>query len=162
MSTAGTDLAAEAALRAECSLDVPWGVVERFSTLLRSSGNDQERAAIDYLTEVGLPAIEAYEHDLLAYATAALREVPGLRLIGTARAKASVLSFLLGQVHPHDAGTVLDREGIAVRTGHLCAQPLMRRFGVTALVRASLALYNRREDVDALVAGLHKVRELFG
>ena len=119
-------------------------------------------AAIDYLTEVGLPAIESYEHDLLAYATAALREVPGLRLIGTARAKASVLSFLLGQVHPHDAGTVLDREGIAVRTGHLCAQPLMRRFGVTALVRASLALYNRREDVDALVAGLHKVRELFG
>ena len=119
-------------------------------------------AAIDYLTEVGLPAIESYEHDLLAYATAALREVPGLRLIGTARAKASVLSFLVGQVHPHDAGTVLDREGIAVRTGHLCAQPLMRRFGVTALVRASLALYNRREDVDALVAGLHKVRELFG
>jgi cysteine desulfurase/selenocysteine lyase len=118
-------------------------------------------AAIDYVSAVGLPAIAAYEHELLAYATEALRGVPGLRLIGTAKEKASVLSFLLGEVHPHDIGTVLDREGIAIRTGHHCAQPLMRRLGVPATARASLAFYNSREDIDALVAGLHKVREVF-
>ncbi len=118
-------------------------------------------AAIDYVSGLGLSAIAAYEHDLLGYATEALRTVPGLRLIGTAKEKASVLSFLLGEVHPHDVGTVLDREGIAIRTGHHCAQPLMRRLGVAATARASLALYNTREDVDALVAGLHKVREVF-
>ena len=119
-------------------------------------------AAIDYVSALGLPAIAAHEHDLLAYATEALREVPGLRLIGTAKEKASVLSFLFGEVHPHDIGTILDREGIAIRTGHHCAQPLMRRLGVAATARASLAFYNRREDIDALVAGLHKVREVFG
>ena len=119
-------------------------------------------AAIDYVSALGLPAIAAHEHDLLSYATEALRQVPGLRLIGTAKEKASVLSFLLGEVHPHDIGTVLDREGIAIRTGHHCAQPLMRRLGVAATARASLAFYNRREDVDALVSGLHKVREVFG
>ncbi len=118
-------------------------------------------AAIDYVSDLGLDAIAAYEHDLLSYATDALRKVPGLRLIGTAEEKASVLSFLLGEVHPHDIGTVLDREGIAIRTGHHCAQPLMRRLGIAATARASLAFYNRREDVDALVAGLHKVREVF-
>jgi cysteine desulfurase/selenocysteine lyase len=118
-------------------------------------------AAIDYVSRLGLSAIAAYEHDLLGYATEALRTVPGLRLIGTAKEKASVLSFLLGDVHPHDVGTVLDREGIAIRTGHHCAQPLMRRLGVAATARASLATYNTREDVDALVAGLHKVREVF-
>src|SRR5438128_1335729 len=118
-------------------------------------------AAIDYVRGVGVDAIAAHEHDLLTYATEALRKVAGLRLIGTAKEKASVLSFLLGDVHPHDIGTVLDREGIAIRTGHHCAQPLMRRLGVAATARASLALYNRREDVDALVAGLHKVREVF-
>ncbi len=118
-------------------------------------------AAIDYVSGLGLDAIAAHEHDLLTYATEALRKVPGLRLIGTAKEKASVLSFLLGDVHPHDIGTVLDREGIAIRTGHHCAQPLMRRLGVAATARASLAFYNRREDVDALVAGLHKVREVF-
>ena len=118
-------------------------------------------AAIDYVRGVGVDAIAAHEHDLLTYATEALREISGLRLIGTAKEKASVLSFLLGDVHPHDIGTVLDREGIAIRTGHHCAQPLMRRLGVAATARASLALYNRREDVDALVAGLHKVREVF-
>ena len=118
-------------------------------------------AAIDYVSGLGLSAIAAHEHDLLGYATEALRTVPGLRLIGTAKEKASVLSFLLGDVHPHDVGTVLDREGIAIRTGHHCAQPLMRRLGVAATARASLALYNTREDVDALVAGLHKVREVF-
>jgi cysteine desulfurase/selenocysteine lyase len=118
-------------------------------------------AAIDYVNGVGLHAIAAYEHALLDYATDALKRVPGLRLIGTAKEKASVLSFLLGDIHPHDIGTVLDREGIAIRTGHHCAQPLMRRLGVAATARASLAFYNRREDVDALVAGLHKVREVF-
>ncbi len=118
-------------------------------------------AAIDYVSALGLSAIAAHEHGLLAYATEALRRVPGLRLIGTAKEKASVLSFLLGDVHPHDIGTVLDREGIAIRTGHHCAQPLMRRLGVAATARASLAFYNRREDVDALVLGLHKVLEVF-
>ena len=118
-------------------------------------------AAIDYVSGVGLSAIAAYEHELLGYATEALRTVPGLRLVGTAKEKASVLSFLLGDVHPHDVGTVLDRQGIAIRTGHHCAQPLMRRLGVAATARASVAFYNRREDVDALLAGLHKVREVF-
>jgi cysteine desulfurase/selenocysteine lyase len=119
-------------------------------------------AAIDYLEALGLPAIAAYEHELLAYGTAALLEVPGLRLIGTAREKAAVLSFVLGDIHPHDVGTVLDREGIAIRTGHHCAQPLMKRFGVAATARASLACYNRREEIDALVSGLHRVREILG
>jgi cysteine desulfurase / selenocysteine lyase len=119
-------------------------------------------AAIDYVSALGLPAIAAHEHDLLAYATKALQQIPELRLIGTANEKAGVLSFLFGDVHPHDIGTVLDREGIAIRTGHHCAQPLMRRLGVAATARASLAFYNRREDIDALVAGLQKVREVFG
>jgi cysteine desulfurase/selenocysteine lyase len=118
--------------------------------------------AIDYVSALGLAAIAAHEHDLLLYATEALRQVPGLRLIGTAKEKASVLSFLFGEVHPHDVGTILDREGIAIRTGHHCAQPLMRRLGVAATARASFAFYNRREDVDALVAGLQKVQEVFG
>ena len=118
-------------------------------------------AALDYVQALGLPAIAAHEQDLLAYATGLLREVPSLRLIGTAKEKSGVLSFQLGEVHPHDVGTVLDREGIAIRTGHHCAQPLMRRFGVSATARASIALYNRREDIEALVEGLHKVREIF-
>jgi cysteine desulfurase/selenocysteine lyase len=118
-------------------------------------------AAIDYVGALGFAAIAAHEHDLLSYATEAVREVPGLRLIGTAKEKASVLSFVLGEVHPHDVGTILDQEGIAIRTGHHCTQPLMRRLGVPATARASLAFYNRREDVDALVAGLHKVQEIF-
>ena len=119
-------------------------------------------AAIDYVSALGLPAIAAHEHDLLGYATEALHQIPGLRLVGTAKEKASVLSFLFGEVHPHDIGTILDREGIAIRTGHHCAQPLMRRLGIAATARASLAFYNRREDVDALVAGLHKVQGVFG
>ncbi len=119
-------------------------------------------AAIDYLGGLGLAAVATHEHDLLSYGTAALAQVPGLRLIGTAKEKAAVLSFVLGDIHPHDVGTVLDREAIAIRTGHHCAQPLMRRFGVAATARASLAFYNRRQDIDALVSGLHKVREIFG
>ena len=119
-------------------------------------------AALDYLTSIGLPEIAQHEHDLLAYATGVIEEVPGLRVIGTARRKASVLSFVLDGVHPHDIGTIVDREGVAIRTGHHCAQPLMDRFGVPATARASLAMYNTREDVDALGRALRRVREVFG
>jgi cysteine desulfurase/selenocysteine lyase len=118
-------------------------------------------AAIDYVSEIGLDSIAAYEHELLQYGTDALSKVPGLRLIGTARKKAGVLSFVLEGIHPHDVGTILDREGVAIRTGHHCAMPLMERFGVPATARASLALYNTREEIDALVAGIHKVKEMF-
>jgi cysteine desulfurase/selenocysteine lyase len=119
-------------------------------------------AAIDYLQSVGLDAIAAYEGELLAYGTRALLGVQGVRLIGTAREKASVLSFVMEGVHPHDVGTILDQEGIAIRTGHHCAQPVMDRFGVAGTARASLALYNTRDEIDALVAGLGKVAEVFG
>jgi len=118
-------------------------------------------AAIDYLDQIGMDAVAEYEHDLLQYGTKALESISGLRLIGTAREKASVLSFVLEGVHPHDAGTILDQEGIAVRTGHHCAQPVMDRFGVSSTTRASLAFYNTREDIDALVAGIQKVKEVF-
>ena len=118
-------------------------------------------AALDYVAALGLAEIAAYEHELLAYATEALESVPGLRLVGTAPEKAGVLSFVLDCAHPHDIGTILDQEGVAVRTGHHCAQPVMERFGVPATARASLALYNDRNDVDALVDALHEVRELF-
>ncbi len=117
--------------------------------------------AIDYLTELGMERIATYEHELLDYATRALAGVPGIRFIGTARQKAGVLSFLLDDIHPHDLGTILDQEGIAVRTGHHCAQPLMKRFGVDATARASFAFYNTRADVDRLLLGLGKVKELF-
>jgi cysteine desulfurase/selenocysteine lyase len=118
-------------------------------------------AAIDWLEGLDWTAVQAHEHDLLAYGTRRLQEVPGLRLVGTAPEKAGVLSFVLDGVHPHDVGTILDREGIAIRAGHHCAQPVMKRFGVPATVRASLALYNTRGEIDALVAGLHRVREMF-
>jgi cysteine desulfurase/selenocysteine lyase len=118
-------------------------------------------AAVDYLTGLGLERIGVHEHALLEYGTALLSEIPGLRLIGTAREKAGVLSFVLDGVHPHDLGTVLDYEGIAIRTGHHCAQPLMDRFGVPATARASLGVYSRREDLEALARGLRKVREMF-
>jgi len=118
-------------------------------------------AAVDYLTEQGLEQIAAHEHELLSYAIEVLSEIDDLKLIGTAREKASVLSFVLPDIHPHDIGTILDQEGIAIRTGHHCAQPLMQRFGVEATARASLALYNTREDIDRLAAGLRKVKEVF-
>lgn len=118
-------------------------------------------AAIDYLEGIGFEAIAKHEHDVLAYGTGVLREIPGLRLIGTAREKAAVLAFTLQDIHPHDVGTVLDREGIAVRTGHHCAQPVMARFGVPATTRASLGMYNTRSDIDALANGLIKVRGVF-
>ncbi|WP_338870199.1 cysteine desulfurase [Myxococcus stipitatus] len=119
-------------------------------------------AAIRYLKGLGMEAIAEHDRALMAYATQALEAVPGLRLVGTAREKAGVLSFTLEDIHPHDVGTILDREGICIRTGHHCAQPVMQHFKVPATARASLALYNTREDVDALVRGLHKVREVFG
>jgi cysteine desulfurase/selenocysteine lyase len=119
-------------------------------------------AALDYLSGLGLDRIAAYEHELLAYGTAALAAVAGVRLIGTAREKAGVLSFVVEGVHAHDVGTILDREGVAVRTGHHCAMPVMTRFEVAATTRASLAFYNTRDEIDALVRGLRKVREIFG
>jgi cysteine desulfurase/selenocysteine lyase len=119
------------------------------------------RAALDYVTDLGIDAIESYEQELLDYAAKSLAEIPGLRPIGTADKKAAVLSFTLEGVHPHDVGSILDHEGVAVRSGHHCAQPVMEHFGVPATVRASFALYNTTEDVDALVRALHVVRELF-
>ena len=118
-------------------------------------------AAIDYVSAIGLEAITAYERDLLAYAMEQVSKISGVRLIGTAKEKAAVLSFVVGGVHPHDLGTLLDNEGIAIRAGHHCAQPLMSRFGVPATARASLAFYNTREDIDALAAGVRKAIEFF-
>jgi cysteine desulfurase/selenocysteine lyase len=119
-------------------------------------------AAIDYLQRVGLEAIAAHEADLLAHATREVGAIPGVRLVGTARRKAAILSFVLEHVHAHDIGTVLDQEGVAVRAGHHCAQPVMDRFGVPATVRASFGLYNTRAEVDALRGALQRVHEIFG
>ena len=119
-------------------------------------------AAVDYLERIDLDARQAHEDELLAHATRTVAAIPGVRLIGTARRKTGVLSFVLEGVHPHDIGTILDREGVAIRAGHHCTQPLMERFGVPATARASLAFYNTREEIDALVAALHKVKEVFG
>jgi cysteine desulfurase/selenocysteine lyase len=118
-------------------------------------------AAIDYIQGIGLPGIAAHERDLVAYATERLSSVPGIRLIGTAKEKAGVVSFVLEGVHPHDVGTILDREGIAIRTGHHCTQPVMDFFGVPATSRASFGLYNTREEIDALVSAIYKVKEVF-
>jgi cysteine desulfurase/selenocysteine lyase len=120
------------------------------------------KPAIEYLEKVGLEAIAAHEHELVTYATERLAEVAGATAVGTAAQKAGVLSFTLDGVHPHDIGTILDGEGIAVRAGHHCAQPLMRRFGLPSTTRASFYLYNTREEVDALIAGLQVVRSIFG
>ena len=118
-------------------------------------------AAFDYMAQIGVDQIAAYEHELLVYGTEALSEISGLRLIGTAREKAGVLSFVMEGIHPHDIGTVLDKLGIAVRTGHHCAQPVMDFFEVPATTRASLAFYNTSAEIDALVAGIKKVKEIF-
>jgi cysteine desulfurase/selenocysteine lyase len=118
-------------------------------------------AAIDYVTGVGLDAIGPYEHELLLYATERLRTIPQIRIVGTAAEKASVISFVIEGIHPHDVGTILDREGIAVRAGHHCAQPVMQRFQIPATTRASFAFYNTRAEIDALVSGIRKVREVF-
>ena len=119
-------------------------------------------AAIDYVNALGMEQIAAYEQDLLAYGTERLAEIGPLRLIGTARHKGSILSFVMENAHPHDVGTILDAQGIAVRTGHHCAQPLMERYGIPATVRASLAFYNTKEEIDTLVRGLDRVIEIFG
>ena len=118
-------------------------------------------AALDYVTAIGIEQIAAHEQDLLHYATKRLLAIDGMRIIGTAAEKASVISFVLDGIHPHDIGTILDQEGIAIRTGHHCAQPLMMRFKVPATGRASFAMYNTRNEADALIAGLEKVIEVF-
>ena len=118
-------------------------------------------AALDYINSVGLSAVTEHERGLLDYGTAALQEVPGVRIIGTARQKASILSFVMEGIHPHDIGTIVDQEGVAIRTGHHCAQPVMERFGVPATARASLAMYNTRQDVDALIRSLRRVHAVF-
>jgi cysteine desulfurase/selenocysteine lyase len=118
-------------------------------------------AAIDYLNALGMDRIAAHEQALLHYATAQLNALPGLRLVGTAQDKAAVLSFTLDGIHPHDVGTLLSQQGIAVRTGHHCAQPVMTRFKLPATTRASFAFYNSMAEVDALVAGIRSVQKVF-
>jgi cysteine desulfurase/selenocysteine lyase len=119
-------------------------------------------AAVRWMASLDWKAVEAHEADLVRYATDSLAQVPGVRLIGTAADRVSVVSFVVDQVHPHDVGTVLDLQGVAVRASHHCAQPLMRRFGVAGTVRASFAVYNTRTEVDALIRGIHEVRKVFG
>jgi cysteine desulfurase/selenocysteine lyase len=118
--------------------------------------------AIEYVQKIGLEPIAAYEHELLVYGTQLLEEIEGLRLIGTAEQKSGVLSFVIEGIHPHDIGTMLDLDGIAIRTGHHCTEPLMKRFGVPGTARASLAFYNTTEELDALAKGLRKIKKLFG
>ena len=117
--------------------------------------------ALDYVSAIGIGAIAEHERDLLTYATEQVSAIPGLRMIGTAKEKAAIVSFTLHGVHAHDIGTILDHEGVAIRAGHHCAMPVMERFGVAGTARASFALYNTREDVDALVAGIHRVQRMF-
>ncbi len=118
--------------------------------------------ALEYVTALGMERVAAHGQQLLAYATERVGALEGVRLIGTAKQRAGVLSFLVGDIHPHDLGTILDREGIAIRTGHHCAQPVMERYGVAATARASFAVYNTLEEVDALVNGIEKAREVMG
>jgi cysteine desulfurase/selenocysteine lyase len=118
-------------------------------------------AAIDFLLALDWKAVGRHEHNLLTAATDALSEIPGVRLIGTAREKTGVVSFVMDDVHPHDIGTILDQEGIAVRTGHHCAQPVMLRYGIPATVRASFGVYNTKEEIEALVQGIYKAKEVF-
>ena len=119
-------------------------------------------AAVDYVSAVGRDAIFVHERELLRYATRLMSDIAGLRIVGTAKEKAAILSFTLDGVHAHDIGTILDSQGVAIRVGHHCAMPVMQRFGVPATARASFALYNTREDVDTLVAGVREVRSIFG
>lgn len=118
-------------------------------------------AAIEYVRKIGMANLEAREQELLAYATARLSEIPGLRLIGTAPRKVAVLSFVMDSAHPHDIGTIVDAEGVAIRTGHHCAQPVMERLGIPATARASLGMFNTEADIDALVRALYRVQEMF-
>jgi len=119
-------------------------------------------AAIDYVLDIGLDRIAAHEAVLLAEATERMQALSGVRIVGTAPHKAGILSFLVDGIHPHDLGTILDTEGVAIRAGHHCAMPLMTRFGIPGTARASLALYNDSRDIDALVAGVQKAQKLFG
>src|ERR1041385_4312054 len=119
-------------------------------------------AAVDYINSINLGSIATYEHELLEYATRRLREIEGVRIIGTAKHKAAVLSFVMEGIHPHDIGTILDDEGIAIRTGHHCAQPVMQRFGIPATARASFAFYNTKEEIDVFIGALKKVKEVLG
>ena len=118
-------------------------------------------AAVDYVSRVGMDRIRDYEHELLQYATRAAAQVPGLRLIGTAAEKAGILSFVMDGIHPHDLGTILDHEGIAIRAGHHCAMPVMERYAVPATARASFAFYNTSAEVDKLIVGLDKAKDIF-
>ena len=118
-------------------------------------------AAIEYLTDIGMENVARHEHELLVYATQKVSAIPGVTLVGTAREKAGVLSFVMDNIHPHDIGTILDQEGVAIRTGHHCAQPVMERFGIPATARASFALYNTKEEIDALATGIERVKEVF-
>ena len=118
-------------------------------------------AALDYVSAIGMEAIAAHERELVAYATRELERVPGLRIVGTAKDKASIVSFTLEGVHPHDIGTIVDHAGVAIRAGHHCAMPVMERFGIPGTARASFALYNTRDEVDALVAGVDEARRMF-
>ena len=118
-------------------------------------------AALDYVNSIGLDRISDHERTLLDYGTEQLKSVPGLQLVGNAANKTSILSFTMADVHPHDIGTLLDQEGIAIRAGHHCTQPLMARFGVAATARASLSFYNTKSEIDALVSALRKVRRVF-
>jgi len=118
-------------------------------------------AAIDYLNAIGIDKSAQYEHEVVNYATERLSALSGVRLIGTAKERAGVVSFVIDNVHPHDVGTILDQEGIAIRAGHHCAQPIMQRFGIPATARASFAFYNTKEEVEALVNGIRKVQEVF-
>ena len=117
---------------------------------------------LDYVASLDWGAAMAYEHELLEYGTGLLQDIPGLRLVGTAAQKTGVLSFVLEGIHPHDIGTILDQDGIAIRTGHHCAQPVMERFNIPATARASLAFYNTKEELDALARGIRRVQEIFG
>ena len=117
--------------------------------------------ALNYVTELGLDNIFAHEQELTRYAMEQMKEIPGMRLFGTSQHKDAVISFLVGDIHHLDMGTLLDRLGIAVRTGHHCAEPLMHRLGISGTVRASFALYNTKEEVDALIAGIKRVSQMF-
>ena len=118
--------------------------------------------ALDYVSAIGIDNIAAHEHELTVYAMQCMKEIPGMRIFGEAEHKGGVISFLVGDIHHFDMGTLLDRLGIAVRTGHHCAEPLMRRLGIEGTVRASFGLYNTKEEVDALVAGIERVSKMFG
>jgi len=119
-------------------------------------------AALKYVTGLGIDNVAAHEHEVLEYGTKKLLAIPDIRIIGTAKEKAGVISFVMENAHPHDIGTILDQEGIAIRTGHHCSQPVMDRFGIPATARASLAVYNTRSEMDALARGIEKVREILG